>query len=67
MTGERPSPYELLRAEAAAGRVEEVIVAVPDIQGRLQGSRLSVPYFLDEIEGVNGSDGFGACVYLLAS
>lgn len=65
--------YELLRAEAAAGRVEEVIVAVPDIQGRLQGSRLSVPYFLDEIVdasesgGDGDSGGFGACVYLLAS
>ncbi|QHY96988.1 Glutamine synthetase [Streptomyces sp. S4.7] len=75
MTGERPSPYERLRADAAAGRVEEVIVAVPDIQGRLQGSRLSVPYFLDEIDGAGesggdgdgDSDGFGACVYLLAS
>lgn len=65
MTDQHPSPYELLRAEAAAGRVEEVIVAVPDIQGRLQGSRLSVPYFLEEL--ANGSDGFGACVYLLAS
>ena len=59
------SPYQRLRAEAAAGRIEEVIVAVPDLQGRLQGSRLSVPYFLDEIAG--GADGFGACVYLLAS
>ncbi|MFI5758650.1 glutamine synthetase family protein [Streptomyces sp. NPDC051569] len=55
--------YERLRADAAAGRIEEVIVAVPDLQGRLQGSRLSVPYFLDEVAG----DGFGACVYLLAS
>ncbi|WP_405796783.1 glutamine synthetase family protein [Streptomyces sp. NBC_01506] len=58
--------YELLRAEAAAGRVEEVIVAVPDIQGRLQGSRLSVPYFLQEMAN-SATAGFGACVYLLAS
>ncbi|MEV0151948.1 MULTISPECIES: glutamine synthetase family protein [unclassified Nonomuraea] len=55
--------YERLRQEAEAGRVEEVIVAVPDLQGRLQGSRLSVPYFLDEA----ARDGFGACVYLLAA
>ncbi|MBW5420368.1 glutamine synthetase [Streptomyces sp. BG9H] len=57
------SPYERLRAEAEEGRVEEVIVSVPDLQGRLQGSRLSVPYFLDEA----AEHGFGACVYLLAS
>lgn len=66
MTGSQgPSLYERLRAEYAAGRIEEVIVAVPDIQGRLQGTRLSVPYFLDEL--ADGAAGFGACVYLLAS
>ncbi|OKH94875.1 glutamine synthetase family protein [Streptomyces uncialis] len=57
------SPYERLRAEAEAGRALEVIVGVPDLQGRIQGSRLSVPYFLDEA----ARDGVGACVYLLAS
>ncbi|KIF79014.1 hypothetical protein QR77_20625 [Streptomyces sp. 150FB] len=56
-------PYDALRALVAAGSVEEVIVAVPDLQGRLQGSRLSAPYFLDEV----ARHGFGACVYLLAS
>ncbi|MFP8903627.1 glutamine synthetase family protein [Streptomyces atacamensis] len=56
-------PYERLRAEAEAGRVEEVVVAVPDLQGRLMGSRLSVPYFLEEA----ARGGFGACVYLLAT
>ncbi|MBB6350962.1 glutamine synthetase family protein [Nonomuraea muscovyensis] len=50
--------YEELRH-----RAEEVIVSVPDLQGRLQGSRLSVPYFLEEV----ARQGFGACVYLLAS
>ncbi|GAA4231316.1 glutamine synthetase [Streptosporangium album] len=40
-----------------------MIAGVPDIQGRLQGSRLSVPYFLEEA----ARQGFGACVYLLAS
>ncbi|WP_059005860.1 glutamine synthetase family protein [Streptomyces specialis] len=57
------SVWERLRAEAEAGRVEEVVVAVPALQGRLQGSRLSVPYFLEEA----AERGFGACVYLLAS
>ncbi|GAA1589785.1 glutamine synthetase family protein [Actinomadura kijaniata] len=55
--------FDPLRAEAEAGRLEEVVVAVPDLQGRLQGSRLSAPYFLDEAAG----DGFNACVYLLAT
>ncbi|MEV7009511.1 glutamine synthetase family protein [Streptosporangium sp. NPDC051022] len=55
--------YERLRAEFSAGRVEEVIVGLPDLQGRLQGSRIAVPYFLDEV----ARQGFGACVYLLAS
>ncbi|MFI7441478.1 glutamine synthetase family protein [Nonomuraea indica] len=53
-----PLGYEELRH-----RAEEVIVSVPDVQGRLQGSRLSVPYFLEEV----ARQGFGACVYLLAS
>ncbi|MFJ4920313.1 glutamine synthetase family protein [Streptomyces sp. NPDC088725] len=55
--------YEQLRASVEAGTVEEVVVAVPDLQGRLQGSRLSAAYFLEEV----ARNGFGACVYLLAS
>ncbi|MGX2993935.1 glutamine synthetase family protein [Streptomyces sp. JNUCC 64] len=57
------TPYERLRAEAAAGRVEEVVLGVPDLQGRLQGTRMSVPYFLDDVAG----EGAGACVYLLST
>ncbi|GAA3128937.1 glutamine synthetase family protein [Streptosporangium carneum] len=60
---QEPPAYERLRAEVEAGRVEEVIVCVPDLQGRLQGSRLAAPYFLDEA----ARQGFAACVYLLAS
>ncbi|MGK5555041.1 glutamine synthetase family protein [Actinomadura kijaniata] len=55
--------FDQLRAEAEAGRLEEVVVAVPDLQGRLQGSRLSAPYFLEEA----AAGGFNACVYLLAT
>lgn len=55
--------YAKLRADAETGLVEEVLVAVPDLQGRLQGSRLSVAHFLDEA----AEQGFGACVYLLAT
>lgn len=48
-----------------AGRdeVDNVIVALPDLAGRLQGSRVAVAQFLDSVV----PDGFGACTYLLAS
>jgi glutamine synthetase len=52
-----------LRADVSAGDVDNVIVAVPDLQGRLQGSRLDGHHFLDETLRV----GFPACVYLLAT
>lgn len=51
-----------LEADVAAGRVEEVLVALPDLQGRLQGSRLGARHFLDRAL----DRGFGACAYLLA-
>jgi glutamine synthetase len=54
---------EQLRAEVAAGAVDNVIVAVPDLQGRLQGSRLDAEHFLDDTL----TSGFPACVYLLAT
>ncbi|MCF6524301.1 glutamine synthetase family protein [Streptomyces sp. JJ36] len=60
---DRHAPYGELRARAASGEIEEVVVAVPDLQGRLQGSRLAAPYFLQETV----TEGFGACVYLLAT
>jgi len=53
---------EWLRAAAADGSVEEVVVAVPDLAGRLLGQRLDVGYFLSRV----AADGLGACVYLLA-
>ncbi|MEO3777254.1 glutamine synthetase family protein [Micromonospora sp. B11E3] len=52
-----------LRADVAADAVDNVIVAVPDLQGRLQGSRLDAHHFLDETL----RSGFPACVYLLAT
>lgn len=62
MSSDAPA-YDILRAAASEGRVQEVIVAVPDLQGRLQGSRLSVEHFLNHVV----TEGFGACVYLLAN
>lgn len=53
---------EELRLLAAADEVDDVIVAVPDLVGRLQGSRVAVEQFLAEVV----TDGFAACSYLLA-
>lgn len=51
-----------LRSDVAAGHIDEVIVALPDLQGRLQGSRIGARHFVDCVLG----SGFGACTYLLA-
>jgi len=56
------SPDEL-RAAVAAGEVQEVVLALPDLAGRLQGTRLGARYFLDHVL----ADGFGACTYLLTT
>ncbi|CAI7976140.1 glutamine synthetase [Frankia sp. Hr75.2] len=56
-TAEHPGLATLL------GDVDEVIVAVPDLQGRLVGTGLSPEYFREE---VLGGDGLGACAYLHA-
>ena len=53
---------ETLRNEVGSGSVDTVILAVTDMQGRLQGKRFHAPYFLDEI-AAHGSEG---CNYLLA-
>jgi glutamine synthetase len=51
-----------LRQAVADGTVDTVLLAVPDMQGRLQGKRLTVRHFLDEVVD-NGAE---ACEYLLA-
>ncbi|MEW9547644.1 glutamine synthetase family protein [Nonomuraea sp. NPDC050783] len=53
---------EELRDGVTAGRIDTVLLAVADMQGRLQGKRLSARYFLDEVLH-HGSEG---CSYLLA-
>jgi len=53
---------EELRDETAAGRLDTVLVAMTDMQGRLQGKRLDARYFLDEVVP-NAAEG---CNYLLA-
>ncbi len=53
---------DTLRAEAADGRTDTVVVAFTDMQGRLQGKRLTARFFLDEVAEHHSE----ACNYLLA-
>lgn len=53
---------EQLRARVELGEIDTVILAMTDMQGRLQGKRLHARYFLDEVTR-HGSE---ACNYLLA-
>jgi glutamine synthetase len=57
-----PMPLDQLWADVESAAVDNVIVAVPDLQGRLQGSRLDPEHFRDTVL----KQGFEACVYLLA-
>ncbi len=53
---------EDLRRQVAQGTVDTVVVAVPDMQGRLQGKRIHAHFFLDTVLE-HGTEG---CNYLLA-
>lgn len=57
-----PLAVEELRALVAAGEIDTVVLAFPDMQGRLQGKRFAARFFLDEVLR-HGSEG---CTYLLA-
>jgi glutamine synthetase len=51
-----------LRAEVEAGRIDTVLLAMADMQGRLQGKRLAATHFLDDVLHHNAE----GCNYLLA-
>src|SRR5919202_58469 len=51
-----------LRADASAGRTDTVLLVLCDMQGRLQGKRMTARHFLDEVV----HHGAEACNYLLA-
>jgi glutamine synthetase len=53
---------ERLREQIEAGDIDTVVLAIPDMQGRLQGKRFHAEFFLDEVLG----HGTEACNYLLA-
>ncbi|MGX1762311.1 glutamine synthetase family protein [Streptomyces lydicus] len=52
-----------LRERVAAGRIDTVLLAVPDLQGRLKGKRYGAQHFLDRI--ATGSADM--CAYVLAT
>ncbi|MFI5957315.1 glutamine synthetase family protein [Cryptosporangium sp. NPDC051539] len=53
---------EQVRIEIADGSIDTVVLAFTDMQGRLQGKRLSAEYFLSDVVG-HAAEG---CNYLLA-
>ncbi|MFF5453423.1 glutamine synthetase family protein [Streptomyces sp. NPDC012950] len=57
-----PLGVEELRALVASGEIDTVVLAFPDMQGRLQGKRFAAQFFLDDVLG-HGTEG---CNYLLA-
>jgi glutamine synthetase len=57
-----PLDVEELVALVDSGEIDTVVLAFPDMQGRLQGKRFAARFFLDEVLE-NGTEG---CNYLLA-
>ncbi|MEU2895588.1 glutamine synthetase family protein [Streptomyces sp. NPDC001273] len=57
-----PLAVEELRTLVTAGEIDTVVLAFPDMQGRLQGKRFAARFFLDEVLR-HGTEG---CNYLLA-
>ncbi|MFI8205761.1 glutamine synthetase family protein [Streptomyces sp. NPDC085937] len=57
-----PLAVEELHALVASGEIDTVVLAFPDMQGRLQGKRFAARFFLDEVLR-HGTEG---CNYLLA-
>jgi glutamine synthetase len=51
-----------LKKAVADGTVDTVLIAIADMEGRLQGKRLMASHFLDEV----AEDGAEGCNYLLA-
>ena len=59
---EGPLTIDELRSLVAAGKVDTVVIAITDMQGRLQGKRCGAKYFLDVVVP-HAAEG---CNYLLA-
>jgi glutamine synthetase len=57
-----PMSLDALRAQIGEDSIDTVIVAITDMQGRLQGKRIDATHFLNDVLG-HGTEG---CNYLLA-
>ncbi|GAA3397523.1 glutamine synthetase family protein [Streptomyces roseoviridis] len=57
-----PLAVDELRSLVANGEIDTVVLAFPDMQGRLQGKRFAAPFFLSDVLD-HGTEG---CNYLLA-
>lgn len=59
----RPFGVDELRKAVGVGLIDTVLLAVPDLQGRLKGKRYGAQHFLDRV--LNG--GAEMCAYILAT
>src|SRR5258706_7118727 len=57
-----PMSVEALRVDVESGAIDTVVVAIVDMQGRLQGKRFHAPFFVADVLR-HGTEG---CNYLLA-
>ena len=57
-----PLSVDALRSAVTDGTIDTVVVAIVDLQGRLQGKRVDARFFLEDVLG-HGTEG---CNYLLA-
>jgi glutamine synthetase len=57
-----PLTLEHLRTDVSSGVIDTVVIAIVDMQGRLQGKRCDAEYFLNDVVG-HGTEG---CNYLMA-
>ncbi len=55
-----------LRAEVDVGQIDTVLLAITDMQGRLQGKRMSARYLVDDLLRAGQLDVVEGCDYLLA-
>ncbi|MGG2460561.1 glutamine synthetase family protein [Streptomyces sp. RGM 3693] len=58
-----PVRLEEVRAAVERGRIDTVLLALPDLQGRLKGKRYDARHFLDRVASTHAD----MCAYLLAT
>lgn len=63
MANATPLDLTTLEKLVQQGEIDTIIMAAPDMQGRLQGKRVMPRYFLEHLV----KDGIEACAYLLAT